>query len=32
MATLCEEEGEIRVDLVTQEWDYQVKKFASRLH
>jgi hypothetical protein len=31
-ATLCEEEGGIRVDLVTQEWDYQVKKFASRLH
>ena len=30
-ATLCEEEGMTRVDLVTQEWDYQVKQFASTL-
>jgi len=30
-ATLCEEKGKTRVDLVTQEWDYQVKQFASKL-
>ena len=30
-ATLCPEEGQTRVDLVTQEWDYQVKEFASNL-
>jgi hypothetical protein len=30
-ATLCSEEGRIRVTLVTQEWEYQVKKFASSL-
>jgi hypothetical protein len=30
-ATLCLEEDKTRVDLVTQEWDYQVKKFASEL-
>jgi hypothetical protein len=30
-ATLCEEETGTRVDLATQEWDYQVKEFASRL-
>jgi hypothetical protein len=30
-ATLCPEEGQTRVDLVTQEWDYQVKEFASSL-
>ena len=30
-ATLCPEEGRIRLNLVTQEWDYQVKKFASSL-
>ena len=29
--TLCSEEGRTRVDLVTQEWDYDVKEFASRL-
>jgi hypothetical protein len=29
--TLCEDDGGIRVDLVTQEWDRQVKRFASRL-
>ena len=28
--TLCQEE-ETRITLVTQEWDYQVKKFASGL-
>ncbi len=27
--TLCSEEEQTRVDLVTQEWDYQVKRFAS---
>ena len=30
-ATLCPEEGQTRVDLVAQEWDYQVKEFASGL-
>lgn len=30
-ATLCEEDSGTRVDLATQEWDYQVKEFASRL-
>jgi hypothetical protein len=30
-ATICEEEGETRVDLVTQEWDYPVKEFASKI-
>jgi hypothetical protein len=30
-ATVCEEEGETKVDLVTQEWDYHVKEFASKL-
>jgi hypothetical protein len=30
-ATLCEEKRKTRVDLVTQEWDYQVKQFASKL-
>ena len=30
-ASLCEEGGETRVDLLTQEWDYQVKEFSSRL-
>lgn len=29
--TLCSEEKHTRVDLVTQEWDYQVKQFASSL-
>jgi hypothetical protein len=27
--TVCSEEGQTRVALVTQEWDYQVKRFAS---
>jgi hypothetical protein len=31
-ATLCPEESKTRITLVTQEWDYQVKKFASSLH
>ena len=26
-ATLCEEKGKTRVDLATQEWDYQVQLF-----
>jgi len=30
-ATLCLEEGKTRINLVTQEWDFQVKQFASRL-
>ncbi len=30
-ATLCEEKGKTRLDLVTQEWDYQVKQFASKM-
>lgn len=30
-ATLCEEDKGTRIDLATQEWDYQVKEFASRL-
>jgi hypothetical protein len=30
-ATLCLEEGKTRIDLVTQEWDHQVKEFASGL-
>jgi hypothetical protein len=30
-ALLCKEETMTRVDLTTQEWDYQVKEFASRL-
>jgi hypothetical protein len=30
-AAICPEEGKTRINLVTQEWDYQVKKFASSL-
>ena len=30
-ATVCSAEGKIRINLVTQEWEYQVKKFASSL-
>jgi hypothetical protein len=30
-ATLCPEESKIRINLVTQEWENQVKKFASSL-
>jgi hypothetical protein len=30
-ASLCEEDTGTRIDLTTQEWDYQVKEFASRL-
>jgi len=30
-ATLCSEEGKTRVDLVTREWEYQVKQFASKI-
>jgi hypothetical protein len=30
-ATLCPEEGKTRINLVTQEWDHQVKKFSSGL-
>lgn len=30
-ATVCSEEGKNRVDIVTQEWEYDVKEFLSRL-
>jgi hypothetical protein len=30
-ATLCSEEGKTRVDLVTREWEYQVRQFASKI-
>ena len=30
-ATLCTEKHKTRIDLVTQEWDYDVKKFVSEL-
>ncbi len=30
-ATFCPEEAKTRVNLVTQEWDYQVKQFVSGL-
>ena len=30
-AAVCAEEGKTRINLVTQEWDYQVRKFASSL-
>jgi hypothetical protein len=30
-ATVCPEEGKTRINLVSQEWDSQVKKFASDL-
>ncbi len=30
-ATICSEEGKIRMNLVTQEWENQVKNFASSL-
>jgi hypothetical protein len=30
-ATLCSENGKTRLELVTQEWDYPVKRFASEL-
>jgi hypothetical protein len=30
-ATLCTEGHKTRIDLVTQEWDYDVKKFVSEL-
>jgi len=30
-ATLCPEEGKTRIDLVTQEWDFQIRTFASSL-
>ena len=29
--SLCPEEGKTRINLVSQEWDYHVKKFASDL-
>jgi hypothetical protein len=31
IATLCLDEGKTRINLVTQEWDYQVKEFVSSL-
>jgi hypothetical protein len=30
-ATVCPGEGNTRIDLETQEWEYQVKKFSSSL-
>jgi len=30
-ATICQEEGQSRIDLVTQEWEYQVKEFSAHL-
>ncbi len=30
-ASICPEKGKTRLDLLTQEWDYQVKKFISEL-
>jgi energy-converting hydrogenase Eha subunit F len=30
-ATLCPEEGKVRINMVSREWDFQVKKFASSL-
>ena len=30
-ATLCPEETQTRVEIVTQEWEYHVKQFASKL-
>ena len=30
-ATICQEEDQIRIDLVTQEWEYQVKEFSAQL-
>ena len=30
-ATICQEEGQNRIGLLTQEWEYQVKDFSARL-
>lgn len=30
-ATICQEEDQNRIDLVTQEWEYQVKDFSAHL-
>ena len=30
-ASLCLEEGKTRVDIVTQEWEYQTREFAAAL-
>ncbi len=30
-ATLCPEDNLTRVELITQEWEYQVKQFAAKL-
>jgi len=30
-ASLCEDKGETRVDIISQEWDYHVKQFISNL-
>ena len=30
-ATICPEEGKVRINLITQEWDYQVTQFAEDL-
>ena len=30
-ASLCEDKGETRVDIISREWDYHVKQFISNL-
>lgn len=30
-AAICQDEGKIRIDLATREWEYQVRQFASHL-
>jgi len=30
-ATVCVEDGKTKINLVTQEWEYQVKEFLSQL-
>ena len=30
-ATLCQEDAQTRIELVTQEWEYHVKQFADSL-
>jgi hypothetical protein len=30
-ATICPQEGKNRLDIITQEWEYDVKEFLSRL-
>ena len=30
-ATVCQEEGQTKIDMVSQEWEYQVKEFLSQI-